>query len=71
MTLSVLLARLQGCLFEGASPDSPITVEFYLDGYNEDENDLIQSEIESVTVERRCEDDHEPTGVYLNLPDRS
>lgn len=43
---------------------SPVIVE----GWNED-GDLVQGSIESVSTEARCEDDDEFQAVYINLSD--
>lgn len=72
MTLRQLRDRLDACLREGASPDSPITVEWE-PGHETDileDDGHFQADIESVTVEPRCEADEEPVGVYLNMGTR-
>lgn len=65
MTLDELIAALQSTRDKGASGNSPVTIE----AVDDIEGELFQSGIKNVTVERRCEDDDEPTGVYINLDD--
>lgn len=48
---------------DGVTDDSPIIVE----GYDEDDNFFVQACLESAKTERRCEEEGEPQGVYLNL----
>ncbi len=62
MTLKELVDILQSTLANGASADSPVIIE----GVDE-EGDLIQRDVDFMTTERRCEDDDEPQGVYLNM----
>jgi hypothetical protein len=66
MRLGELIRQLEATKEAGATDESPIIFE----GHDEDDN-FIQAFIESVTTERRCEDDDEPQGVYLNLVELS
>ncbi len=60
MTLSELEACLKQARDEGATDESPVIVEGH-----DDEDNLIQAGIDTVTTEHRCEDGAQ--GLYLNI----
>ncbi len=62
MTLAELYARLDSLMRDGTPPDSPVVIEGH-----DDADRFIQAGVAEVSTERRCEEDHEPPGVYLVL----
>jgi len=64
MNLETLIQRLLDLRkSETVTDDSPVIVEGNMN------DDLLQLAIEEVFVERRCEDDDEPSAVYIRFSD--
>jgi hypothetical protein len=62
MTIDTLIESLQALRRGGVPGDAPILVE----GYDEEDR-FVQAVVSDATTETRCEEEHEPPGVYLTL----